>query len=71
MRAQYQGTWTSKMNRKVVTGILITISLATSAWAGLTLINHAERLSGVETQVRSINDWMERIDSKLDRLLER
>ena len=59
------------MRRSGIVGILITIALATTAWATLTILSHAERISAVEVSVRDLGAWMERVDGKLDRLLER
>ena len=59
------------MKRGRIVGTLVTIALATTAWATLTILSHAERISAVEVSVRDLGAWMERVDGKLDRLLER
>ena len=59
------------MKRGRIVGTLVTIAHATTAWATLTILSHAERNSAVEVGVRDLGAWMERVDGKLDRLLER
>ena len=59
------------MNRRRIIGILTTVALATIAWTTLTIVSHAERLSAVEVQLKALEGWMERVEGKLDRVLER
>ena len=59
------------MKRGRIVGTLVTIALATTAWATLTILSHAERISAVEVGVLDLGAWMEREDGKLDRILER
>ena len=59
------------MPRRGIVGILVTIALATTAWAALTIVSHAGRISAIEHDVTNLSGWMERVDTKLDRLLER
>ena len=59
------------MPRRGIIGILVTIALATTAWAALTIVSHSNRISIVERDVTNLSGWMERVDHKLERLLER
>lgn len=59
------------MSRHRIIAVLTTIALATTAWAALTIFSHSGRLAAVERDVQNLSGWMERVDHKLDRLLER
>ena len=56
---------------KWVIGLLSALSLGLAGWSGRTLITHGERITSVESSHVEFRGWLERVDQKLDRLLER
>ena len=51
--------------------LLAAMLVALGGWSGRTLITHGERIAVVEGQHVDVQAWMDRIEKKLDRVLER
>jgi len=47
------------------------ILLALFGWAGTSIISNGERLSAVEVDHKNLGAWLERLENKMDRVLER
>ena len=61
------------MNGKVsamLLTVLVTIALALAGWALATTVTHGERITRTETEVSGVKDTVQRIEHKLDRVLE-
>ena len=56
--------------RKKFIAFLTTLAVATLAWAGHAIVSSAERLSRVEAKQELFGEWLERVEDKLDRVLE-
>lgn len=59
-----------KTPRKILEGVIFTVGVGLVAWAGTTLVDHVDRISRVEAQVEDTRAWRERVESKLDLILE-
>jgi hypothetical protein len=47
------------------------ILLALFGWAGTSIIDNGERLSAVEVDHKNLGAWLERLEGKVDKVLER
>lgn len=56
---------------RVLAAAAFTISTALSGWALKKVVDHGERIAVVEAQNVALLDAVKRLDSKLDRLLDR
>lgn len=52
-------------------GFLALVLLGLGGWAGKTLVNHSERITGVEVHQSDLREWLGRVEHKLDRVLRR
>jgi hypothetical protein len=57
--------------QKWVIAVATTMILAYLGWAGTSVISNGERLSAVEVDHMNLRAWLERNESKLDKILER
>lgn len=51
--------------------LLVTTVISLLAWAGIDRLQIGERVTTIETQVEGINPRLDRIENKVDRILER
>ena len=57
--------------RKWLLALLAAMLVALGGWGGRTLITHGEKIATLEGQQVDVQAWMGRIETKLDRVLER
>ena len=57
--------------KKWLIGAVTAATLAYSGWTGISLYTNGGRISKVEGQVGEMRGWLERVEGKLDRVLER
>lgn len=57
--------------RKYIVGILTTLILSLAAWGGVTLVSSGERISKLEARQQLIENWLTRVEEKLDWALGR
>lgn len=59
------------MKTNQVLGIFVAIFVSILGWAGLTIVDHGERISTSENNEQHIIKKLDKMDLKLDRVLER
>lgn len=57
--------------KKWLVGTITTVALALGAWVGSSIVSHGNSIAGQQQRQESFEAWLERLDHKLDRVLER
>lgn len=56
--------------KKLVNSVIVTALLSVVGWVGLSLVSHGERVAALEAHQQTLTEWLERVEEKLDRVLE-
>lgn len=59
------------MSKRTQAKIVAALVVALLSWAGWTLVDHVARVAALEANQHSLTEWLERVEEKLDGVLER